>query len=158
MKKYFVITLMLFALILFEQSFLSEILGVYLNPLFTLVISYAYLMADREKEAFLASLIGGFFMDMGTTGAVGISSLIFVVAIYSSSIVRKHLFRGMGFQIISIVIFSSFYKVLVNYPSISLSPVLIWGGIINGLLALLSYTFFQRSKNKFLSDEYRIRA
>ncbi len=158
MRKYFLITIFSLILVLLEESFAGEFLGAALNPNLILALSFAFLFADDRRASLYSALIGGLWLDLMGVGIVGLSSFMLVLLLILASWIRNALFKGVWVQVVVIVCSTMLFKLIMNYPQMNYSWKLVVAGILTSLISLIFYWGLSRTRQRFLSFEFRIRA
>jgi rod shape-determining protein MreD len=158
MRKYFIVTIVNIILIFLQESFLVELFGVAFNPNLVIALGFSLVLVDEDDLALFSVLIGGLFLDLLSTGIIGLSSLVLVLLLYMAIQARKTIYRGVFTQLIFVVITAIIYKILANYPPIVYERTLFYSGIYTSVLVLFLRQILLKFKKRYLSSEFRIKA
>ncbi len=158
MSKNITILIICLALAIFQESFLLEFFGAALNPNLIIGLCFAFIFIDDYESALFTALMGGLFLDFLGTSIVGLSSLVLILLLLASKWVKRSVFRGIGFQVGLIIISTIVFKVVLGYPEFAYSSPIFFSGILNSAFSWVTYLVLKRSKQRYLSTEYRIKA
>lgn len=158
MRKNIAIIFICLMFVIFQESFMLEFFGSALNPNLIIALSFSFIFVDDYKTAFYAALIGGLFLDFLGVGIVGLSSFILILLLVISRWVKKTMFRGIGMQMVLVVVSTIVFKMVMNFPDMVYSGKILFSGVLNSIMSLLVYMVLKRMGERYLSTEYRIKA
>ncbi len=158
MRKYLIIIFINLLLVFVQESFFLEFFGTVFNPHLVTSLGFSFILLEDDHNGLASMFIGGLLLDLLGTGVIGLSSLVLIVMLLISMLVRKTFFRGLITQIFFIILTTVVFKILMNYPHIIFDKNLILSGLITSFIALLFSFVIRRLKQRYLSLEFRIRA
>jgi|GEM_PF-4521276 len=158
MRKYLFITITTLILVLIQDSFLWEFLGTEFNPSLIIALCFALIFCDDSAGALFCALVGGLWLDLMGVGIVGLSSFLLLLLLLAAMWIRRSLLRGVWIQILLVIIITIVFKIAMNYPEAIFSWRLLFSGLLNFLIAMLIHYIIGRTRQKYLSFEFRIRA
>lgn len=158
MRKYLLITTLNLILVLVQGSFIWEFFGSLLNPNLIIALCFAFLLIDDHQAAMFSAFIGGLWLDLAGTGVIGLSSVVLLVLVSSAMWIRRTLFKGAWVQGALIIGSTIMFKLILNYPDLFYSWMLLIAGGLTCLFSFIFYLVLGRTKQRYLSFEFRIRA
>jgi len=158
MRKYLFITIINLVIVLLQESFSWEFFGQAMNPNFIVAISFAFLMIDDHRGALFSAFIGGFWLDLVGVGIVGLSSFFLVLLLAIALWIKKSTVKAMWFQALLIIGATIIFKLVISYPELNYSWQLFLSGVLSSIISLGFYYILSRTKHRYLSFEFRIKA
>ncbi len=158
MRKYLFITIINLVIILLQESFSWEFFGQTMNPSFIIAISFAFLMIDDHPGALFSAFIGGLWLDLVGVGIVGLSSFALVLLLAVSLWIKKSMVGAIWFQATLIVGATIIFKLIISYPELIYSWKLFFSAVLSSIISLGFYYILSRTKHRYLSFEFRIKA
>jgi len=158
MRKYLFITVLNLIIILIQESFSWEFFGNALNPNFIIAICFAFIIIDDHQGALYSAFIGGLWLDLAGVGVVGLSSFTLVFLLALAIWVKRVLFKGTWFQVLMVIASTIIFKLVMNYPDLTYSWKLFFSGLLGALVSLGFYLILSKTRRRYLSFEYRIKA
>ncbi|HLC93811.1 MAG TPA: hypothetical protein VJG85_02225 [Patescibacteria group bacterium] len=159
MKKYLVIFFVNIVLVLFQNSFLFVFLGGEANPNLILAFAFSLLLLDKSEEALFSAFVGGLLIDLLGFTMPGLSSLVFLLAIYIGLFIKKYLFKSWVLQLIVLMLSTYLGKQYLGpHPEFGtfrlLSGLLLTAGMVFAFYPLNKYLFTRLFvSRKFLEIE-----
>lgn len=154
-RKVLTITFINIILVLFQGSFLRELMGPELVPNLVLAFAYSLLFLGFEDISIMSIFIGGLFLDLFGFTIVGLSPLILTGGIILFRYIRKYLFRGFISNIVIVFLAELIHSFMILGLSHSFFSTwrlglttLIFGGIFF-LINQKFKTFFGRAGYTF---------
>jgi len=158
MKKYLFITIFNLVAVLLQESFSWEFFGQAINPSFIVAISFAFLMVDDHPGAMFSAFIGGLWLDLVGVGIVGMSTFALVLLLVLAMWIKKSMVEAAWFQAILIIGATIIFKLVISYPELTYSWKLFFSGILTSMISLGFHYILSRTKHRYLSFEFRIKA
>lgn len=158
MKKYILLTIALLLTVLFQESFLLEMLGPRVNVNVVVSLIFVLILINKDQEALISAFTGGLILDLISVGIVGVSSLVLVLLVHVSLLIRRHLSKGITVHILLLMLGSVVYKMIAAFPSFEFSAGMLMGSALNVILSGLIYLLISSMSHRYKSDEFRIRA
>jgi len=158
MRKNIIITFVCLVFVIFQESFMLEFFGSALNPNLIIALAFSFMFIDDTKRAMFTALIGGLFLDFLGVSIVGLSSFILIVSLGFTAWTKKTVFRGVWTQVVLVIVSTVVFKLLMGYPDIVYSGKLLASGVLNAAISLVFFLVLNKSRQRYLSVEYRIKA
>ncbi len=158
MRKYIVLLIVNFILLIFQSSLLLEIFGAELNPNILFALAFSLILLDEHELAVLSGFIAGLLLDLNSNHIIGTSLLFVIIMIYITILFKKTFIRGWLFQLILLFLCVLFYKFIFSLNLFVLTAPVFYSGILTILISIAFYFVILRYQRKFLSIEFRIKA
>lgn len=147
-KKYFTLSLLIFTLVLFQTSFFPVFFEKGLNPVLVISLIFALFLLDRTKYALFSAFIGGVLLDILGFTLLGSSSLVFVLCIMATILIRKYVLKNAISQSILCISSVLIYSVFITYPNKLPIENVVYGSILTLLISYVFYYLLSRLTNE----------
>ena len=112
MKKYLLLTIILLVLSLFQS--------IYPIISFVLVFCLGLAFADNKEVSMKSAFIGGFILDMLGTSFIGLYTVLMVVCMLSSHLLRRIFPRNVLYSFFTFLIVVTEFNIFSRFPNIVL--------------------------------------
>ncbi len=158
MRKYVLITIFSLVVVLIQESFSWEFFGQAINPSIVIAICFAFLMVDDHLGALFSALIGGLWLDLVGVGIVGVSSFALVILLALAVWVKNSMLRAIWVQAVLVIGVTIIFKLIISYPELTYSWKVFFSGVLSSIISLGFHYILSRTKHRYLSFEFRIKA
>ncbi|MBI2414240.1 hypothetical protein HYV31_00135 [candidate division WWE3 bacterium] len=138
MKNILILVFINLMLVLFQDSFLANLLTFDFVPTLLLALSFGFILSDKEDLSYKSAFIGGLLSDFLDFRIVGESSLILVVCLFLFSLFRRYVSKNIISNFVGVFVVNSIFLFLTA----SVSSISIYNYITNGILTFLTSVIF----------------
>jgi rod shape-determining protein MreD len=160
MNRYILVIVTNIFIALFQTSFLNELLGPSLNFNLLLAFSFSLLLLNEDDLSLFSAFTGGLMLDMLSFNIIGSYTIVFILALYISYLIKRYFINNFAFQLFLTFIFSIVFKMFQLFlndggiPVLSILLLLSYFGTT--LIAVAFYLLNSYVKERLLKHEYKL--